>query len=341
MPPIELPRASFSRFQELALRLLDHRKTGTPSETFAHDVLATFHDICLREGLDRVLAELEQAHPGLDITDRAELSHHPALVQPLAAQLDAAKLDGGSPRNTKPVQVADALVAALGLTLTDEPDRTIAIDDGTRGQIITAIARVVDAELALPRMRDTIVAAARARMDAHYLPAFDKLAAQLDERGMKLVKQPKLPIDAVQAAQRALTDARHALFERVARTALDRAKEVLARDHADAAARIDEPITLRLTVRDVAIRRVADSNVSKTPEAVTASLFDSLWKLARLAWRDREIAAKPYSPSTTFAVGDVLEHPKFGRGKVVKSLGPRIDVEFPAGVHTLVHARGK
>jgi len=339
MPAIALSRASLGRLHELAVRLLDSRKTGTASEAFAHDVLAAFHDVCVREGLDRVLAELEQAFPGLDITDRSELSHHPALVHPLAAQLDAAKLDGGGPRNTKPLQVADALVAALGLTLTDEPDRTIELDDGTRGEVAAAIARVVDAELALPRMRDTIIGEARARMEAHYLPAFDKLAAQLDERGMRLVKQPKLPIDAVQAAQRALFETRQALFERVTRAALDRAKEVLARDHAGAAARIDEPITLRLTVRDVAIVRVSDASVSKTPEAFAASLFDSLSKLARLTWRAPEVAARAYSPSQTFAIGDVLDHPKFGRGKVVSGLGQRIDVEFPDGVHTLVHMR--
>jgi len=339
MPAIELSRASLGRFQELAVRLLDGRKTGTASEAFAHDVLATFHDVCLRDGLDRVLAELEQAFPGLDSTDRSELSHHPGLVHPLAAQLDAAKLDGGSPRATKPQQVADALVAALGLTPTDEPDRTIALDDATRGAVVTAIARVVDAELALPQMRDTIVADARKRMEAHYLPAFDKLAAQLDERGLRLLKQPKLPIDAVQAAQRALFEARQALFDRVARAAFDRAKEVLARDHADAAARIDEPITLRLTVRDVAIVRVADAGVSKTPEGVTASLFDSLTKLARLSWREREVAARTYAPSQTFAMGDILEHPKFGRGKVVKVLGQRIDVEFSDDVRALVHMR--
>jgi len=207
--------------------------------------------------------------------------------------------------------------------------------------VVAAIAHAVDGELAPGRLRETIIAEARARMEAHYVPAFDKLAAQLDDRGMRILKQPKLPIDAVQAAQRALFETRHAVFDRIARAAFDRVKEVLARDHAEAAARIDEPITLRLTVRDVAIVRVGDASVAKTAEAVTASLFDSLSKLARLAWREREVAAQTYTPAHTYAVDDVLEHPKFGRGKVVKARPAhrcRIRRRRP---HARAHARGQ
>jgi len=45
----------------------------------------------------------------------------------------------------------------------------------------------------------------------------------------------------------------------------------------------------------------------------------------------------PYAASRTFAVGDVIDHPKFGRGTVVSRLAQRIDVEFADGVHTLAH----
>ena len=45
----------------------------------------------------------------------------------------------------------------------------------------------------------------------------------------------------------------------------------------------------------------------------------------------------PYSATRTFAVGDLIEHPKFGRGAVVSRLARRIDVEFADGKHTLVH----
>jgi hypothetical protein len=45
----------------------------------------------------------------------------------------------------------------------------------------------------------------------------------------------------------------------------------------------------------------------------------------------------PYAASRTFAVGDVIEHPKFGRGTVVSRVAQRIEVEFPDGKHTLAH----
>lgn len=51
-------------------------------------------------------------------------------------------------------------------------------------------------------------------------------------------------------------------------------------------------------------------------------------------------AATPYSPKTTYVAGDAIAHPKFGTGTVVR-LGTdgKIDVRFPDGIKTLVHAR--
>ncbi len=50
--------------------------------------------------------------------------------------------------------------------------------------------------------------------------------------------------------------------------------------------------------------------------------------------------ATPYSPKATFAVGDVVSHPTFGRGEV-KALLPdgKIDVVFSQARKTLVHSR--
>jgi hypothetical protein len=61
---------------------------------------------------------------------------------------------------------------------------------------------------------------------------------------------------------------------------------------------------------------------------------------------DRSVLSKPreaataYSPKTTYAAGDAIAHPKFGTGTVVR-LGTdgKIDVNFPDGIKTLVHAR--
>src|SRR5260370_630851 len=85
-------------------------------------------------------------------------------------------------------------------------------------------ARLIDSELAVPHLRETIIANARALCEARYHGAFDKIAAQLDERGLHVVKQPRVPLDAMQAVQRVLFDVRAALFDRVARAAIDRAK---------------------------------------------------------------------------------------------------------------------
>ena len=85
--------------------------------------------------------------------------------------------------------------------------------------------------------------------------------------------------------------------------------------------------------------RASDPQLPKTPLAIVASLLDSLCQLAHLAWRAPERVARTYSPSQTFAVGELVEHPKFGRGTVVACKAQRVDVEFPDGVITLVHMR--
>ncbi|MGE5182282.1 MAG: hypothetical protein ACM31C_09475, partial [Acidobacteriota bacterium] len=230
-------------------------------------------------------------------------------------------------------------VAALGLTVVDEPDRTIALDDQVHSDVVAALASVVDVELAVPRLRETIIAAARERCEPGYHGAFDKITAQLDERGLRMIKQPKVPIDASHAVQRALSEARDAVLDGVSRTAIDRAKDVIARASAEAAARIDQPVTLRLTPRDVAVLRGCDARVPKLPAPFAASLLQTISELGHLAWRPAEAVARPYAPSQTFAIGDVVDHPKFGRGTVVAVSGQRVDVEFADGKHTLVHAR--
>jgi len=328
---VDFPGPRLAALQDHATRLYDSRKPGTNLASLARDLLLAFFDVCARAGLDRVLAELAQAFPPLDVTDRSGLATHEVVLPALVAQLETIDLDGGGPRGTKPRQLADCVVAALELTPVDEPDRTIALDDAVRVDVARAMAAVVDVELAAPKLRADIIADARARCDARHHASFDRLAAQLDERGLQLVKQAKVPIDALQAAQYALFEARNA------GTALDRARDVLARAAPDAHARIDQPITLRATPREVAILRACDARVSKTPARVLQSLLDSLTDLLRIAWRVPVQTALPYAASRTFAVGDVIDHPKFGRGKVISSAMKRIDVEFADGTYTLVH----
>jgi len=335
---VDFPGSRLAALNDHTVRLYESRKSGTSLAALARDLLLAFHDVCAHAGLDRQLAELAEAFPPLDVTERSALGNHDGVVAALVAQLEAIHLDGGGPRGAKPRQLADCVVAALGLVMVDEPDRTITLDDAVRVELGRALAGVLDAALAAPKLRADIVADARARCDASHHPSFDRLAAGLDERGLQLLKQPKVPIDALHASQRALFEARNAVIARAAGAALDRARGVLARADAEAEARLDQPITLRATPREVAIRRACDARVTKTPPRVAQSLLDSLTELLRITWRVPEQTALPYAASRTFAVGDVIDHPKFGRGKVTATVLKRIDVEFADGSYTLAHA---
>lgn len=340
VPTIAFPRRHLVSLQDLASRALQRCGARGDNEALARDLLSGFFDVCMRAGLDRVLVEIEQAFAPLDVADGAALSDDPRLRSDLVAKLGIkSDFDPGGPRNTLPRQLSDCLIAVFSLALSDPPDRTITLSGELRGEVTAALASVVDVELALPQMRDAIIATGRDLCDARYLGAFERISAQLDERGMRIPPQPRMPLDAVQAVQRVLFDARTSVVERAAHAAIDRAKQAVARVSAEAAARIDLPITHRLTPREVAIRRASETHVPKVPEAIVHSLFESLTDLSELVWGPAERPVRAYAASQTFTVGDLLEHPKFGRGTVQSATTERIDVEFSQGSRTLVHAR--
>jgi len=327
---IEFPQRQLGALQDVAARLFESRKTGGALDQLARDLLRGFFDVCTYAGLDNVLDELKAS-------ERTALEDNETLFAAVVAQLRAIELDGGGPRNAKPRQLADCVVAGLGLTVVEEPDRNVTLGDDVRVAVAAAMADVVNTELAAPAVREAIIAEARTRCEESFHGAFDKIVAHLDDRGAHLLKQPKVPIDASQAVQRALTEARTAVIARIARAAIERAKEVVGRADASLAARIDQPIALRSTPREVAILRACDPRVGMTPAKVMQSLLDSLTEVARITWRAAEQTVHAYGASKTFAIGDLIEHPKFGRGTVVSMLAQRIDVEFPDGMHTLVH----
>jgi len=328
--PIELPQRQYVALQDVAARLFESRKTGGVLEQLARELLRGFFDVCTYAGLDNVLEELK-------VSERTAFEDDEIMFAALIAQLQAIDLDGGGPRNAKPRQLAECVVAALGLTIVEEPDRIVTLGDDVRVAVAAAIAGVVNTELAAPAIRDAIIAEARTRCEESFHGSFNKIVAQLDERGAHLIKQPKVPIDASQAVQHALTEARTAVIARIAQAAIEQAKAVIKRADAGVAARIDQPIALRSTPREVAILRACDPRVGMTQAKVMQSLLDGLTELARITWRAPEQTVHAYGASKTFAIGDLIEHPKFGRGAVVGSLAQRIDVEFPDGMHTLVH----
>ena len=322
------PRRALPAITELAVRLLDSRKTGTPSEAFARELLLRVPELLQRHGLDGVLAELP---PSFDDDRDVEAA--------LATRLDAADLDGGGPRNARPGKVTDCVLGALDLTVSDDARAALELPSSVRGELAAAAAQGLDAELAPPRLRDAIIADARTRIAPEHEAAFAKITAQLDDRGLKMLKVPKVPLDASQPIQRALAEARETVIGRIAGAAIDRARTALEHTSAEAAARIDEPVSLALTPRQVAIARVCDDRASKVPDSVVATLVDALVDLAQLTWVTAEVAARTYSPRETFAVGDAIDHPKLGRGTVVAVTGQKMDVQFGETKSTLVHGR--
>lgn len=47
-------------------------------------------------------------------------------------------------------------------------------------------------------------------------------------------------------------------------------------------------------------------------------------------------ALRPYSPRETYAEGEWLDHPKFGRGKVTQARAGKIEVRFESGPRVLL-----
>ncbi|HUH01639.1 MAG TPA: hypothetical protein VML75_06565 [Kofleriaceae bacterium] len=338
---IAFPRRHLSSLNELAARAIDRHGRRYSSDILARDLLVGFFEVCLHAGLDGVLFELEQAFAPLEITDGAALAEDPRIHSALVAKLgDASSFDPRGPRSAKPQQLADCLTAVLSLDITDPPARTLSLPDEVRTAMVGALAAVLETRLAAPQIRAAIIAAARDLCEPQYSEAFDQIAAQLDARGLSLPPQIRMPLSAVQAARRALVDGRILVVERAAHAAIDRAVAELAPVSAEAAARIERPITHRWTPRDVAVARAADARVL-IPEAVVQLLMESLAHLAELAWLAPPPMARAYAPSETFARGDLLDHPTFGRGRVEAVSPERIEVEFAEGWRTLAHGRSR
>jgi hypothetical protein len=313
---MNFPQRHVTAVQDMAARLFDSRKTGADLATFARDLIRGLEEVCERTGLDAIELDADTGEPAL------------------VAQLKTIDLDGGGPRNAKPRQLAECVFTATGITVVEEPDRTISLGGDVRSAVVAAITEIAEAELALPRVRETIIEEARTRTDERFHPSFTKVVAQLDDRGAHLVKTPKVPVDALHAVQHALTEARHAVIARIVNAGFERAKALLGDE---AAARIDQPITRSSTPRELAILRANEARVGLTPAKVVHSLVESLTDLAQIVWRAPEQPVQPYGASKTFKVGDLIEHPKFGRGTVVAALAQKIDVEFTDGKRALAH----
>ena len=339
MPTIAFPRHHLASLQALAGRVVEKRSVDIDHGTLARDLLTGFHEVCMYAGLDSVLDEVGKAFDVSDVSDGASLADDHKLQGALSDRLGSkANFDPRGPRNAKAGQLTECLSTVLALEPFDEPDRTITLPNEVRVEVTAALASVVDVELGA-QVRTSIIAKARENVQEQHSSTFEKIVAQLDERGMRMTKQPKVPLDASQEIQKLLYAARTAIVEGAARRALERATEVLQRADAAAAARLDEQVTPTATRRDVVLRRATDPRAPKTSAAVVHALFEGITELAQLAWAAVEQVVRPYSARETFLVGELVEHPKFGRGSVLSTAIQRIEVEFPEGKTFLVHAR--
>lgn len=328
---LQLSTAHHSALQAVAARIMETTNLETDPPRFARELLDAFTNLCMRAGQDGLLEEL-------GLSDDVEPT--PELQAAVAAKLSTkATFDPRGPRNAKPRQAAECVTSALGLTVTESAEAPLTITGEVRTAVATAIAAVLNRELGVPKIREDIISWAQVRCAEEHWPVFEKMVAALDDRGVRQVKQVKVPLHVAQVVNAQLVQARAHVMTRALTAALESALPILAEANADAAARIDQPISLRLTPRDVAIRRATDPHASAVPESVARALLADLSELARLAWGVEEKTARPYAASTTFAVGDVIEHPKFGRGAVVSVDIKRVEVEFPTGKLALVHAK--
>ncbi len=344
---IAFPRRHLAALEDLAAHVLEKRGVRARPETLARDLLGGFHELCMGHGLDGIVLELDRSVTPLEpeavpIDDEAVLSEELSFRDPLAARLSSKEsFDPGGPRPAMLRQLADAVVASLSLSPYDPEERTITLADAALRELDSAMATAIEPALAPPKLREAIISTGRELCQPLYLDAFDEIAPQLDVLGTRVPPQRDMPLHAVQAVKRTLLDGKADVVERAAHDAIDRAKRVLLRASADAAGRLDEPISHRLTPRDVAIRRLAKLRIPK-PEAVVPSLLASLTELLELAWEDPEPAARAYSPRESFAVGDLLDHPTFGCGTVEAAWETSVEVEFEDGSwRTLVHGRSR
>src|SRR3569623_1880514 len=150
---MNFPQRYVAALLDMSARLFDCRKTGGDLATLARDLLRGVFDVATGAGLDGLLSEL-------GATDRTELEDREDLTAALVSQLEAIHLDGGGPRNQKPRQLADSLLAALGQTVVEEPDRSLVLGGAVRAKITAAVAAVVGEGLAVPGRRGAIVAEA-------------------------------------------------------------------------------------------------------------------------------------------------------------------------------------
>ncbi|MFN0247096.1 MAG: hypothetical protein ACKV2T_09310, partial [Kofleriaceae bacterium] len=173
VPSIAFPRRYVASLQDLASRVLERYAVDANLDAIARDLLEGFADVCLLSGLDRTLGEIE-----------AGLDDDHGLQEMLVAKLGVkANYDPRGPRNAKAGQLVECLITVVGLEPADTEDRTLTLPHGLRIEVAAALSSAVERALGLAQIRTSIVEKARARVAEANLQTFEKIVAQLDERG--------------------------------------------------------------------------------------------------------------------------------------------------------------
>jgi len=85
VPGLDLPSRHLGLLLDLGSHLLEHRKPKTELDSLARELFSGFYDVCMRCGLDGLLAALAEANPPLDPDERASLQDHAVLRAKLVA----------------------------------------------------------------------------------------------------------------------------------------------------------------------------------------------------------------------------------------------------------------
>ena len=94
--------------------------------------------------------------------------------------------------------------------------------------------------------------------------------------------------------------------------------------------------------KTLTLREACDREQPVKPDAVIRFLEDKLgieWIDPELEQNGVERPKRAYSPAGSYAVGDAIEHPKYGLGTVLTALAGKMTVRFADGDRVLVTAR--
>lgn len=88
-----------------------------------------------------------------------------------------------------------------------------------------------------------------------------------------------------------------------------------------------------------ATKKATAASSRAASKAIESSTIEAEW--TRLMKEAKDIKPVKYSYKVTYSLGEVIEHPTFGPGVVVKTIHPdKIEVLFQSDLKLLIHSKG-